>query len=274
MKPAEDVLFLESAGRRLLGRFHPAAGDADFALLFVHPFGEEKKCAHRALVETARALAPHGVASLRFDLSGCGDSDGDFAHARYDHWLADVVAAASELRRRTPRRPLALLGLRLGAALAARACRRIPDVAALILWQPVINGKTEFASDLRRLLIQQMITEGRSRTRHADILAAFQRGEGHVQLDGYQVSPQLYSDLGNISLASDRHAWPHATGIVQFARRSRAIESFARETDLPALTIDIPPIWIRSDFLATRETGQHLARQSVLPLIEKARRQP
>ena len=270
----EEAFFLRSADRDLFATFQPASADVRFGLLLIHPFGEEKKCAHRTLVETARALAGRGVATLRFDLSGCGDSGGVFADARLEDWVADTAAAWADLRRRVPDAPCGLLGLRMGAALAAEACNRLGEVAALVLWQPMLYGRSEFASDLRRVLIQQMMTDGKSGMRPADLIKALESGEADVEMDGYPISAELYKAIRDIDMAGDRSAWPKACGIVQFSRATQAVTTFADAAEIEVRVVDVRPVWIRSDFLPTRATGEQLAREAVLPILEKAEGTP
>jgi len=267
MTPAEEVFHLQSNRRLLLATFHQAQGDARRGLLFIHPFGEEKKCAHRAFVETARALASHGIASLRFDLSGCGDSEGSFADARFSDWLDDIESAWKELTRRLLVAPCGILGLRMGASLASNACARLNRVAALCLWQPVVHGQSEFTAELRRVLIQQMITLGRSTRSRRDILDSLQRDEGEIELDGYPVTGPLYRDICAVNLIEDAHAWPQSVVIAQFSRQNQAIRSLAQQTDASCAVVHVQPIWIRSDFMPTRETGEQLARECVLPVL-------
>ena len=264
MIPRDEPLFLESVASRLFAVWQATDGPASAGVLFCHPLGEEKKCAHRALVVTACALAEHGVASLRFDMSGCGDSEGEFVEAGFETWLADLRTAWSELRRRVGDRPMAVVGLRLGASLAALACEGIGNPAALVLWQPVVDGRAEVADQLRRLLVQQMITEGKAGLRREEMIASFEKGEGSVELDGYTITAALYRDICSIDLAGKPKQLPAACGVVQFTRPQRRIEGFTRARNIAGVVVDVPPIWIRSDFMPTRETGELLAREGVL----------
>lgn len=75
----EAVCFL-SAGKRLYGVAHlPRAKTLPAAVVIVLTGGPQVRTgAHRLYVELSRYLAAHGVASLRFDYEGLGDSEGDF----------------------------------------------------------------------------------------------------------------------------------------------------------------------------------------------------
>jgi exosortase A-associated hydrolase 2 len=110
------------------------------AILYVHPFAEElNKCRRMAALQ-ARAYAQAGYGVLQMDLYGCGDSSGEFADATWDIWLADLARAWQWLLARH-NGPLHLWGLRLGGLLALEfATRTKPQT--LILWQPVLNGRT------------------------------------------------------------------------------------------------------------------------------------
>jgi len=262
--PSGEPFFFHSSGRRLFGLWQGATSETRSTLLYCHPFGEEKKTAHRAFVEAARSLAAQGVGSLRFDMTGCGDSEGDFADARLAHWLEDIASAWGELARREPGVPRGLLGLRMGASLAAMACGRLEDVSALILWQPIIAGKAEFISDLRRLLVQQMMTGGKAGAHHKDAIAALERGDGKVELDGYAVACPMYKEICAIDLHRIRSEFPAKCGVVQFSRPQRNIEAFLRAAKIPGIVVDLPPIWPRTDFIPESRTGELLAREGVM----------
>ena len=90
----------------------------------------------------AEQLAAEGFDVLRFDYHGTGDSPGTDADPdRVDAWRASIVAAAGELRRLSGVRAISLVGLRLGASLAAEvACTRL-GVESVVLWAPCVSGR-------------------------------------------------------------------------------------------------------------------------------------
>jgi len=139
--------------RQLLGALHqpqrlrPRAT----AVLLCNPFGEEASRVHRTYRVLATQLERAGYATLRFDYSGTGDSLGEGAAATIDAWVSDVVIAAEQLRAVSGATRLAIVGLRLGGALAMLASAR-GDLRArhLVLWDPVVDG----AGYLRELVSQ------------------------------------------------------------------------------------------------------------------------
>lgn len=129
--------------RTLFGLFHPAAGDApaDRAVLLCNPFGQEAMRIHRLYRVLAERLAGSGVSVMRFDYYGTGDSLGADDAGDLDGWVTDARVAQQELFRRSGSRRLVSVGARLGAVIAARAAVGAADVAKLVLWDPVIDGR-------------------------------------------------------------------------------------------------------------------------------------
>src|SRR5205085_12253427 len=121
--------------------FYPARKNpVKGGILYVHPFAEEMNKSRRMAALQARAFSDAGYAVLQIDLYGCGDSSGDFGDARWEIWKQDLAAGAAWLSERLER-PVVLWGLRLGALLALDYARTAPHpAAAMILWQPVLNG--------------------------------------------------------------------------------------------------------------------------------------
>ncbi len=144
--PLRTPVLFGQAPYRCTGWLHGHHGE--LGVVICSPLGAEEECAHRSLLHVADGLAERGMVALRFDYPGCGDSEGDAAQdARLDAWIAAVEAAAAFLRRETGCTQVALIGLRLGAALAGLAAARV-DARWLALWAPVSNGRA-YARELR-----------------------------------------------------------------------------------------------------------------------------
>ncbi len=134
-----QVQFLNRAGKRLRGMVHrpseASRGRRAPGVVFFHGFTADRMESHWIFVKCARALARVGIASLRFDFYGSGESEGEFREATLGSELADASVAVEFFRREKgidPRR-LGLVGLSLGGAIAA--CLASPARArALVLW--------------------------------------------------------------------------------------------------------------------------------------------
>lgn len=193
--PAEPF-FLKADGGQRFCLYHPPAGPARGALLYVHPFAEELNRARRMAALQARAFAAAGHAVLQIDLAGCGDSSGDFGDARWELWQADLAQAAAWLRERTDA-PLRLWGLRLGALLALdyARCASHP-VAGMLLWQPVLKGSTCLTQFLRLRLAGALLADGDTGQGGgtAALRAALQEGQT-LEIAGYDLDPHLAAAL-------------------------------------------------------------------------------
>jgi alpha/beta superfamily hydrolase len=127
----------------LFGIVHPALHerpDPRGALLCA-PILYEYMAAHRSLRQLANRLAQAGIAALRFDWYGTGDSAGEAADGGPARWGRDLEAARVELRGHHATPP-SVVGLRFGAALALQRqiSRDAAEIPALVLWEPVLDG--------------------------------------------------------------------------------------------------------------------------------------
>lgn len=118
----------------------PAAGPhAPVGVVLCPAFGQEEVCTHHGLMALGEALAARGVAAIRFDYGGTGDSiDGPVTIGGL---VADTAAAAAWLRAHADVHRVMLAGVRLGAAIATMAANRIEGVDALVLLAPIISGQ-------------------------------------------------------------------------------------------------------------------------------------
>jgi len=122
------VTFPSAGGQTLAAAIdHPPGPPHAFAL-FAHCFTCGKDIA--AASRIARTLAGHGIAVMRFDFTGLGGSEGDFANTDFGANVDDVVAAAEWLRREHMA-PSLLVGHSLGGTTALAAARDIPEVRAV-----------------------------------------------------------------------------------------------------------------------------------------------
>ena len=137
--------------------------------------------------------------ALRFDYSGTGDSaDGDVSADQIEPWLRDVVAAASELRRRTAVKRVCLLGFRLGALLATLAAREAA-ADALVLIAPVISGRRY----LRELRTMSLAGAGAANASQSDKRAA---DAGGLEAGGFLLTAPTLARLSQIDVTTGAEA--------------------------------------------------------------------
>jgi uncharacterized OsmC-like protein/pimeloyl-ACP methyl ester carboxylesterase len=127
--PTERFQFTSAAGHQLAAALDLSEGAPLAYALFAHCFtcGKDVLAAKRI----ATALAAKGIAVLRFDFTGLGSSEGDFANATFSSNVADLVRAADHLRE-TRGAPAILIGHSLGGAAILAAAGQIPDAKAVV----------------------------------------------------------------------------------------------------------------------------------------------
>jgi putative redox protein len=126
---SERFSFPNAKGDQLAATLDLPLGVPDAYALFAHCFtcGKDILAAKRI----AERLAGAGIAVLRFDFTGLGGSEGDFANTHFSSNVDDLVAAADHLRA-TRGVPAILIGHSLGGAAVLAAAERIPDARAVV----------------------------------------------------------------------------------------------------------------------------------------------
>lgn len=128
--------FENSTGQTLTGNLEmpPAdsvdgTGDSPAAFaIFAHCFTCSKNA--RAASQISRQLASLGIAVLRFDFTGLGNSEGDFANTNFSSNVADLIAASEAIERQF-KAPSLLIGHSLGGAAVLMAAHELPNVRAV-----------------------------------------------------------------------------------------------------------------------------------------------
>jgi uncharacterized OsmC-like protein/alpha/beta superfamily hydrolase len=129
------VSFPGAFGTTLAARLDAPAGAPLAYAVFAHCFTCSKET--KAAATISAALAERGFAVLRFDFTGLGGSEGDFANTNFSSNVDDLIAAADFLRREH-RAPALLVGHSLGGTAVLAAASGIPEaVAVATLGSPV-----------------------------------------------------------------------------------------------------------------------------------------
>jgi exosortase A-associated hydrolase 2 len=247
-RPTETSVEFASGEHVLRGVVHrPAQDRPSIGAVFVHPFAEEKKCSHRVFVEMARAAAAQGCVVLRFDFRGCGDSSGAFEEADVAGWRADLEAAFAYAKEQLGVKRLGLLGLRLGASLAAELAEGELDLAFLVLWEPVTEGERYLALTMRRSMMRKRMTAHEGGGELGEPEGQDDEETGDVDFDGYLVSPETQEQIAEIDLLAEPKAYPGPTLILNLSGRSKVAPAFEKLASLyvsgEAQSVRQEPIW-------------------------------
>ena len=122
--------FENNNGEKLAGLLETPSEDQNITAyaLFAHCFTCGKDIA--AASRISRSLATRGIAVLRFDFTGLGNSDGDFANSNFSSNVQDLLAAAAHLKANY-QAPQLLIGHSLGGAAVLSAARQLESVKAV-----------------------------------------------------------------------------------------------------------------------------------------------
>jgi Serine aminopeptidase, S33 len=169
-------------------------------VLLVGPFASQRHSGYIPWVRWARYLATRQIECLRYDYRGVGESTGNFTEISFGTWSEDVRILARWLETRSPKVPLMLHGLDMGALLAAQNFQAgIGD--ALLLWSPPASANEA----LRTTIVRQIGLEklfryvGAKQRQASDYIRRLDEGFS-IEIDGYEWSSRLWHDSFNLHL--------------------------------------------------------------------------
>ncbi|KXX63445.1 bifunctional alpha/beta hydrolase/OsmC family protein [Marichromatium gracile] len=182
--PRIKLEFPNAAGHRLAGLLEmpPERVPTRRYALFAHCFTCSKDIA--AASRISRALADRGIAVLRFDFTGLGNSDGDFANTNFSSNVEDLLAAARKLEEDF-QAPALLIGHSLGGAAVLAAAPQLPSVEAVVT----------IAAPATASHVQHLLSDAR------DELEARGEAEVKIGLRRFRIRKQLLEDLAQYGAA-------------------------------------------------------------------------
>ncbi|GAA4274869.1 bifunctional alpha/beta hydrolase/OsmC family protein [Aquimarina gracilis] len=152
------VTFTNTEGQTLSGRLElPADQHPHNFVLFAHCFTCNKNLG--AVRNISRGLTSQGFAVLRFDFTGLGESEGDFADTNFSGNVEDLVVAADFLKKEY-RAPTLLVGHSLGGAAAIFAAAQIDSIKAVATIGAPSNPK--HVKHLLKSGIEEIETNGKA----------------------------------------------------------------------------------------------------------------
>lgn len=162
------------------------------AVLMCHGFAGTKVGRYRLYVRLSEALAAAGIASLRIDFRGCGDSEGQFIDTTFNGQVADALAALHYLvdEAGVDSERIGILGRSLGGPVAIVTARHFSKVKSVVLWASVFHGES-WKSQWEEALSER--SEG---IRKAD----------PILFQGQPMNPQLFLQLLKLNMVRELDA--------------------------------------------------------------------
>lgn len=236
--------FFGESPRRLYACHHlPAVASVSAkAVLICNATGHEYERSHRTIRQLALQLAKSGHHVLRFDYLGTGDSAGEYAHSGPAEWRQDVTAAIDECQQISGHRQICVIGLRLGATLAAQAAAVRQDVESLVLYAPIADAKS-LLDEWERAQVEHERKHGR--TARSGI-------PGEVL--GYALTDTFRAELGALALPETNPVLRRVLILAEqpgekgAQRIAQALASRGASVNIEP--VDAPAIWRREPFEA------------------------
>ncbi len=141
---SREGITIDNDGLNLFGILHrPIQVQNPPVVTILHGFASSKHGSNRCYVTLAELLAKEGIASLRFDFRGCGDSEGSLSEASFNEMISDAVAASKHLLtlEGIDISRMGVFGASLGGALAVESSALCEMTKAMALWAPVASGE-------------------------------------------------------------------------------------------------------------------------------------
>jgi len=157
-------LYFTNKGELIAGTLHlPARLSRCPAVAVLHGFTGTRCEPNFIFVRLSRRLAEEGIASLRFDFRGSGESDGEFEDMTPLEEVSDARAALRQLgaMKRVDVRRLGLVGLSMGGLVAALTAAKEPSVRSVALWSAVARPRRVFEAMTTKRQRSALLKTGR-----------------------------------------------------------------------------------------------------------------
>jgi pimeloyl-ACP methyl ester carboxylesterase len=225
---AERAGYFPVSGAHLYTVLHEVENPVARVLL-VGPFASERHNSYLPWVRWARYLAAGNIEVLRYDYRGVGESTGAFEHMTIADWRHDVQLLSTWLQNRSPRLPLVLHGLSMGAVLAGSVFDQGTG-DGLLLWSPPANANQALRSTLMRWVgLEQIFKFGDDRRSASDYIRELELGSP-LEVDGYRWSVKLWNESFEFALP------------VGLATQESAARAYQRPVKITKLTRDAAPL--------------------------------
>ncbi|NHV98469.1 MAG: alpha/beta hydrolase [Thaumarchaeota archaeon] len=153
----EKPIFVTVIGERIHGVMHVPDETPAPTVVFCHGFTGNRVEAHRLFVRAARKMSREGIAAVRFDFRGSGESEGEFENMTVSSEITDLNSVLSFLleRNEVARDKIGVVGLSLGGAVSILTAARNQMVKAVCSWSSpaefriMSDGLKAFGADLK-----------------------------------------------------------------------------------------------------------------------------
>jgi len=137
-----ESVVLENFGQKIFGILHRPVHIKKYpVILMCHGLAGHKTGKYRLYVNLSEMLSKRGIASLRIDFRGSGDSEGDFGDMTLEGEVSDALKALEFLEKdgHFDQSRIGLFGRSIGGTVALMAARRHGQIKSIVTWAPLFN---------------------------------------------------------------------------------------------------------------------------------------
>lgn len=138
-----EPIILNNEGQKIFGVMHRPLGPSKYpVILMCHGLGGNKVGKGRLYVQLAEKLTKEGIAVLRIDFRGSGDSEGAASDVTIDGEVSDALMALDYLtaQKDIDINRIGLFGRSFGGAVAVLAAHQFQKIKSIALWAPVFGA--------------------------------------------------------------------------------------------------------------------------------------
>ncbi|RYY77055.1 MAG: alpha/beta fold hydrolase [Gammaproteobacteria bacterium] len=224
-----EAFYFGPSSTYLFGAYHPPKlSNRREGIVLCSPFGQENMRAHRSLRRLAINLSNLGYAVLRFDYRGTGDSAGSLNSVTADDWQQDIRIAVQELIDIAAVPKVSLLGLRIGALLAAQVAANHQNVSRLVMWDPVVSGQA---------YIDELTAEIRAAQSRANFIAT----DRTLHFNGFSMPLTFQQSLANLDIRQLSGLQNTAVAQIVSHENQRFTDLYASLNTLPRFVYELAP---------------------------------
>lgn len=186
-----EPYFFESNNNKLFAVYHPPRIDCqlNIGVLLCNPLHQEQIRCHKLYQTVANQLSKIGFHVLRFDFYGTGDSEGTKSQFTVTEAIRNVQSAIIEFRDGCDLEKVLLWGVRFGATICLLTSTII-DVEGMILWNPIISGKS-YLTELKK---------NRQRWLNGSFAKNKQANRNELDIEGFIWSKELIEEMIQINV--------------------------------------------------------------------------
>jgi len=219
---------MKNGGQQIFGILHrPQIPSNPPVVLILHGFASSKHGSNRCYVTLAEKLAQAGIAALRFDFRGSGDSEGSLSEITLEDLVSDALSVVENLGSLPgiDATRVALFGASLGGTISILTAARLQIIKTLILWAPVASGELWY----RDFLTQH------PEYRHVDpekILSSYNGVKLHPQFREQFAQMAAYKTLKQLSSLPTLHMHGEKDTVISIAHQEAFRQSCAQSSHM------------------------------------------